>query len=224
MARNDRFLGAALLALCFIATPSIASAQCAFEHPKRAKKLLVSLVQAYLGCGEPYCYGCVNTETEGGVPACEPTETFDQVGGSQPGGWRWNELEGMGQVQLKASATFPPNLLNPPSNSADVLIQLKILGVVTDGEAPASGDGSFGLIARMTLNDRLSGDGTLVDFPLNAEFTMANGKAKLKTSMDTVMNGLPQPGLPRCSNIEVVGIFVGDPNGSTFASAGVFLP
>ena len=224
MARNDRFLGAALIVLCCVATASVASAQCAFEHPKKAKKLLVSLVQGYLGCGEPYCYGCVNTETEGGVPACEPTETFDQQAGTPTGGWRWNELKGMGQVQLKASATFPPNVLNPPSNSADVLIQLKIKGVVTDGEAPASGDGSFGLIARMTLNDRLSGDGTLVDFPLSAEFTMTDGKAKLKTSMDTVMNGLPQPGLPRCSNIEVATMSINDPNGNIFASAGVFLP
>ena len=218
-------VAAVLLAMGVAVAPSAVSAQCAFEHPRKASKVHVSLVSAFTGCGGLYYGNSPNTTTEGNVPACKPPETYDQQAGSPSNGWRWNELEGMGQVQLKASSKFPPSALNPPSNSADILIRLKMSGVDTQSFGPpASGNGNLALIMRMTFDDRASGDGTVVDFPLNAPFAMTDGKANVKTSVDSVLNSDPQPGLPRCSNVEVLSIAIIDPNGNTFANEGLYLP
>jgi len=72
----------AALVLAYVAVPSTASAQCAFEHPKKAKKFQTSLVQAFHGCslGFNSCCAPANTTTEGGVPACKPPEAAKGCG------------------------------------------------------------------------------------------------------------------------------------------------
>ena len=218
----------AALVLAYVAVPSTASAQCAFEHPKKAKKFQTSLVQAFHGCslGFNSCCSPANTTTEGGVPACKPPETFKQLNGDQPGSWTWDELKGAGQIALKAAPDTPTNPLNPPANSADIRVQVKLQGVLDDTSSPASGSGGFTLLLRTTINDRQSGDMTLVDIPINIGFLVAGGKANVKTSIDSYLNNLPQPqpGLPKCSSAEIVFVDVRDPHGAEFGSAGIFLP
>jgi hypothetical protein len=222
-------LAAAVLA-AFAAPGTPARAQCSFPHPHKAGKYQASLAQAFLPCvTEPgsSCCATANGTTEGGVPSCAPPETFNDLFGDPPDGWLWSPASS-GQVLLKASNTFPTNVLDPPSNSADVLVSLKIAGIVANasGGGPANGDGNLGMFFRATFDDRVGGDTTVLDIPLTSAFTLSQGKAKLKTTVDVILNGDPlhQPGLPRCSNLEVVAIQVRDPNGATFANAGLFLP
>ena len=75
----------------------------------------------------------------------------------------------------------------------------------------------------MTFDDRHAGDMTLVDFPTTVPFTMTGGRVTVKTTLDAVLNTLHQPGLPRCSNVEIIYAGVADPNGDTFATTGLFL-
>jgi hypothetical protein len=65
---------------------------------------------------------------------------------------------------------------------------------------------------------------TVVDFPAGFQITVVDGKSKLKTSANVLLNGIGQQGLPGCSSIELISVTVVDPNGNTFANLGTFLP
>jgi hypothetical protein len=241
---------AAVLVVGFAA--SSANAQCAFEHPKKAGKFQGNFVQAFVSCAN-VGGNSPNTNTEGGVPTCKPPETYNEQAGSPPTGWEWDEEKGQGQVQFKASKTPPVNILNPPGDTMDLAVKVKLKGVVYDGglacssgpnkdatctvdsECPNSVCGPFNIpagpstgflatVARATLDDRAGGDMTVTDFPANFPIAMADGKVNTKTSADVLLNGISQPGLPHCTNIETVSITITDENGTTFANVGVFLP
>lgn len=226
VAPHTKHLLTSLVAIVALAVSvSAASAQCAFGHPKKARKIQLSLTQAFFDCaGSGSGYTPANTATEGGIPACKPPGTLnDSLSNSSA--WRWDDLKGSGQVQFKASSTFPPNPLDPPSNTADVVVQLKLLGV-RDASGPASGNGKLATLLRMTLNDRVNGDLTAVDYPVTFAFIMTGGKATLKSSIDTALNAAPtpHPGLPKCSSVELLATQVLDVNLNTFATTGLFLP
>lgn len=201
-----------------------AHAQCAFPHPKSASKFQTSLVQAFTVCGGPACHYCTpNAATEGGVPACAPPETFAQQNGNTYTGWMWDPNSGRGQVQLTALRTGPVHPLDPPGDTTDMGITLKLTGVV-NLIGSATGTGSLAFYLRGTLDDRARGDMTEVDFPINVAFTMTGGKTTVKTTVDAALNDLPQPGLPHCSSVAVLAVLVTDPNGDIFADQGIFLP
>ncbi len=61
---------------------------------------------------------------------------------------------------------------------------------------------------RITLDDRMNGDMTLVDFPGSFPFDLTNGQAKLKTSMNALLNSIDQPGLAPCTSVEIVSVAV----------------
>jgi hypothetical protein len=223
---------AAVMALGFAA--SLASAQCAFEHPAKAKNFKVSLVQAMVSCGNPGG-NVANTATEGGVTACQPVQTINEKNGGEPNGWRWDPLKAQGQVQLKPKkapackqkdTSFPPACaggLNPP-DTTDLEASLKLKGIIaTDSPLGASGNGTLATVARATLTDRVGGPMTVVDFPAGFPFTLTNGKTSLKTSADALLNAIAQPGLPNCSALELVTISVLDENGNAFANMGSLL-
>lgn len=228
---------AAVLTVGFAA--SLAQAQCSFEHPKKAVKLQSNLVQAFVSCGN-VGGNSPNTNTEGGVPTCQPPETFNEQQGSPANGWLWTEDKSQGKVSFKAKAvctavstgtTLPPcNPASPlntgPPASADLEVKLDLKAVedtLSAGDG-ANGSGSMATSARATLDDRAAGDMTVIDFPADFPFNLVDGKAKLKTSADALLNAISQPGLPPCSSIEVVSITVKDENGNGFANMGTFLP
>jgi hypothetical protein len=290
--------GAAALAIGF--TASIASAVCSIEHPKKAAGGKMSFVQAFVSCGN-VGGNTPNTTTEGGVPACVPPETFHQQAGSPNGGWMWDEGKGQGSVQFKASKNKVENILNPVPNTADLVIQLSLAGVIDETGPAGPAFGTLATVARATLEDRVGGgrcskgkqcsagandgaickvdsecpggfcledhpctaqgsceggsnDGadcdvasecpggacadqcpagtcvdfgtpkTVVDFPAGFQITVVDGKSKLKTSANVLLNTIGQPGLPGCSSIELISVTVVDPNGNTFANLGTFLP
>ena len=198
---------------------SAAMAQCAFEHPQKAKKFQSNFIQAFVSCGNAGG-NSPNTTTEGGVPACKPPETFNQQAGTPVTGWRWDELKGSGSVTLKAATSVAPVT---PAGSTDLKVKAKLKGVL-DGVGLANGTGALATVARATFNDRMNGDITVVDFPANFALTLVDGKGQVKTTADTLLNGISQPGLPNCAALEVVSLTVVDPNGNTFANVGAFLP
>jgi len=209
--------GAAALALGF--TASMASAACDYEHPKSAKQLKSSLVQAFVSCNNPGG-NTPNATTEGGVPTCAPPETFHEQAGSPGGGWTWNELKGKGDVSFKAGKNKIPG---EDPDSADLYVQVKISGILDD-LGPALGPGTLATVARATLKDRANGDMTVVDFPAGFPINASDGKVNVKTSANVLLTGIGQPALPGCSSIEVVSVYVDDPNGNHFANLGTFLP
>lgn len=217
-------LSGLLLTLLACASAGSAHAQCAFSHPRSAKKLSASLVQAFYYCGDRGFNGdrAPNTTTEGNVPACSPP--FTQAEYDVDHSWRWNELVGLGRLDLKAASTFPSDPLNPPGNSADVTVLLKMKGIVDSTGFPVDGrSGNLFILARITMDDRAHGDMTTLDFPASTPFDVVQGKVKLKTSMDVMLNAVPHPGLPTCTSVEIVAVGVNDDTGALFASAGLFL-
>lgn len=242
---------AAILAVGISA--SAARAQCAFEHPKKAAKFQSDFVQAFVSCGNTGG-NSPNSTTEGGVPTCKPAATYNEQAGSPPTGWQWNERKAQGQVQFKASKRPPVNVLNPPGDTTDLAVKVKMKGIVYDNGSSCDGGanndafctvasecpagtcvenpgipagpttGFLATVARATFDDRTGGDMTVVDFPANFPLLVADGKINVKTSADVLLNGISQPGLPHCSNVETVSIMVLDENGNTFANVGVFLP
>ena len=227
-------VAAAALAFGFIASGANAQTstdECGFEHPRKAREVRSSLVQAFVSCGNPGG-NAPNDTTEGGVPSCSPPETFNEQGGSPPNGWMWDESKGQGTARFKAGKNKVQNpVLDPPDDTADVVVSLRLKGVV-DAAGPANGAGTLSTLSRATLRDRQGtpnnhGDDvpmTVIDFPAPFAFTLTNGNANLKTSANVILNGIGQNGLPHCTSIEVVDLFVADENGTRFASMGVFLP
>ena len=214
-----------IAAVLTLGLAAAADAQCSFSHPTKARKIQLSMVPAFLGCGNADThYETPNAVTAGGVLACAPAETYHQSAGSPSGGWRWNSTKAKGLLQIKALTSAPVHPLNPPGNTTDVAVTLKMKGIVDDQTAPASGDGYFGVFAQQTGRDRVNGDLT-ADLFVQLGLTMNRGSAKLKTTMDTVLNAPPlsQPGLPHCASVAIYAAGVTDPNGDFFAQAGLLL-
>jgi hypothetical protein len=215
-----------------LAFGTTASAQCSFDHPKKAQKFQGEFVQAFVSCGNPGG-NTPNTTTEGGVPGCAPPETFNEAAGNLSSGWRWDPLAGQGKLQLKAKkactgkakGTSMPacdpadTVLNPPGH-VDLEVALKLKGVV-DADGPATGLGELAMLARLTMDDWTGGDMTIIDFPVHFPFDLKDGKAGLKSSADALLNSLGVQSLPACTNLDIVNIGVLDENGNRFANLGL---
>jgi hypothetical protein len=229
---------AAVLALGF--TASMARAQCtSIRHPSQAKKFQVSLVQAFVSCGNPGG-SSINAMTEGGIPSCQPVLTFNQANGGEPTGWRFDETPGVSskgtikidpRVQpacLQKDTPVPPGCpggLNPIGDTVDLRVKMSLKGVIaTASPTGRTGTGTLHTLARATLDDRMFGDMTVIDFGADFPFSLTSGKSNLQTSADALLNTLPAAGLPHCTSIEVVNISVLDENGNAFASLGSWMP
>jgi hypothetical protein len=222
--------GLAVAALVVGASASAANAQCAFQHPKKAKQFKGAFVQAMVSCGTPT--GSQPNATAGGaVPACQPVITFNEENGSPPNGWLWERggvATGVASVQFKAlkKNAFPETTPADP-NAADIKVQLKCKGIVYAGiGAPNAVQGTLETVTRTTFNDRTGGDMTVVDFALKFQFDVFDGACKLKTSANRQLNNTPPglAGLPHCTSIETLKVRILDENGAGFGTVGLFLP
>jgi len=227
-------VAAAALGFAFIASGAHAQfvdPVCGFEHPKKAKETKSSMVQAFVSCGN--VGGNVsNSTTEGGVPSCAPPETFNDKNGGHPTGWMWDETKGAANVSFKAAKNKIVSPLDPPGDTADVAVSLKLAGIVTDA-GPANSNGVLSTLSRATFRDRQNTPGdhtddkpmTVIDFAVPFSVTVVEGKGKVKTTANATLNGtFGQKGLPHCTSIEVLDISINDVNGNRFASLGTFLP
>jgi len=232
MKRHLVIAGAAL-AFAFVASGAHAQTstdECGFEHPKQAKKTQATLVQAFVSCGN-VGGNPPNDTTEGGVNSCSPPETYNQQDGTPPNGWQWDETKASATVVFQAAKNKIVSPLDPPDDTADLAVSLKMKGIV-DAAGPASGPGTLSTLSRATFRDRQGtpnnhGDDvpmTVIDFPAPFGFGLLNGSINMKTTANTLLNGIGQNGLPKCTSIELVDVAVVDENGNRFADIGTFLP
>jgi hypothetical protein len=133
--------------------PARAHGQCVFGRPFKASKVKTSLTQSFVPCATISSYD-PNDSTEGGIPSCSPPETFASQAGYYDTGWRFDTVNGTGQLQLTAVRAFPPTV-----PYADVAVQLKLVGIV-DGVGPVTGTGKLISALRATVDDPMGGDMT----------------------------------------------------------------
>ena len=213
-----------LAVLALVMNAAVVGAQCDFDHAGQAKQYRSDLVPVFFPCDIHY----TNDETEGGLPSCSPPQTDAEQAGSSPAAWHWNRFFSAqiarGSVQLKAVANRVVSPLNPRGDTADVKVKLRLKNITDGSGALADGTGRFFVLMRVTTDDRAGGDMTLIDLPVQLPFTLRRGKVTLSSSFNLALNGDGQPGLPPCSNIEVLSLLVYDPLDNWFASAGLFVP
>ena len=228
--------GAAALALGAASTASAAAFPCAatYQHPVQAKQIKAALTQAFVSCNNPGGNTPNATTETGTVPTCYPAETYHENAGSPALGWTWGP-KGKGDITFKAGKNKlvadpgdpnDPYPQNTDLNAVDLFISVKI-GDIRDNTGIASGtNGAVQTVARATLIDRAetSAPMTVIDFPTGFGISVTNGKVSKKTSATVILDGLSQPALPACTNIEVVSVLVKDPNGNSFANIGTYLP
>jgi hypothetical protein len=198
--------------------PTISGPQCQFQHPEQAKSTKLELVRAFDQCTAPvYTTG----PGAGGVLACAPPVA------SSVGGWDWHATKGRGSVQFKVQVNrggangLGTNGENPSQNVGDVVIAVKVQGIL-DGSAFANGTGTVSMIWRFTLADRERGDMTMINFPLSLPITIFNGKASVKSSVDTLLNNLGLHDLPGCTTAQLLRLEIRDDNtGNAFAVPGL---
>ena len=230
-------VAAAALGFAFVASGAHAATGfedpvCGFEHPKKAKETRSSLVQAFVSCGN-VGGNPPNDTTESNTQSCSPPETFAERNGNNPQAWHWDFEKGQGDVSFKAAKNKleSPANLNPEGDTADVAVSLKLQGII-DVTGPASGTGAIATLSRATLRDRQGTGGnngddqamTVIDFPVSFPFDLIEGKAKLKTTANALLNPAGIGSLPHCTSIEVVDITVFDEVDNVFAHMGTFLP
>ncbi len=206
-----------------------ATAQCAFSHPKRARQVVLPLVQAFVPCNtDPACAPdgvsrTPNTYTDIGISACQPPQTFNQYAGAPPNGWLWG-ANGSGTVSFKAATNRIWNGLNPIPNTADVEVRLDLVGI-EDADGLVDGTGVLWPNRRTTFEDRVGGDMTVIDLPFpNFAVQVVHGRAKVRTTANAWLNSNGFPGAPGCTSLELVGLELRDENNTLFASPGVLLP
>lgn len=211
------------------APPALAASTCPvdYPHPATAKSIRASLVQSFLPCGYAFNSNAPNATTETGtVPSCFPAETWHEQAGSPSEGWTWGP-KGRGTVELRSGKNElvgPGYEQNVDPEAVDMLVRVD-LSDIRDPDGRAEGMGHLALVLRMTIIDRDADQlMTIIDFPIARPLPIADGKAHLQTSLSAALDVLHLPALPRCASVEVLAVQIKDPNATTFATTGVYLP
>ena len=223
-----KLVGGLAVAAVVVGVSASAHAQCAFQHPKKAKSFASTFVQAMVSCGN-VGGNSPNTFAGGGAaPACKPPETFNDQAGSPPNGWLWGPKSAAAIKTKALGHNFFLTTTPADPDAADLVISLK----GSDFEYPP-GDGSIKVdgvtgtlstVSRTTFNDRAVGDVTVVDFPVNITFGVTGGKVNVKTSANQALNNGGLAGLPHCTSIESIKTVILDENNHAFGNVGEFLP
>jgi hypothetical protein len=227
------------------------SAQCAFQHPGKAKKVSAALTQAFRPCGgvcfggplegsfcagDGNCMGGFCRVLIDGYNPVAPQVPSGVIGGAnlktcpattfsehQPNSWSWGP-NASGSITFKlAKDKRPPSPLNPPG-SMDWLGQLRMSGILDGSGMPATGPGgALHLMVRLTVDDGANGT-TIQDFPVFVSVPVVNGKISQTISVNEQLNIFEIASLPPCSSIELLSVVVQDQHGDVFATIGGFLP
>jgi hypothetical protein len=202
-----------LAAIIVIASVAGAHAQCAMDGPAKAKGLKTSLIRSFAGCPS-ITFPSPNSSTGGGVPTCAPpyahsTFLFDNKSGG---------------CSFSAGAKIESPCSNgQPGDCMNLSFKASCKGVLeSDGVTPVAGGGwAMSTVGRATLNDPDNGDMTVIDFPIQIPFGVADkGKFGTKTNTNLLLEQLGLPALPACTQVEVVSLAVQDPGGNPFAKLG----
>jgi len=226
MLRRPVTLGALVLGGFLLLLPNWAVSQCKFNEPggiTAASK--ASLVRYYPGCpGITFLAPNTSTSTGGGTPGCTPpTPTSEFLFGPKGS----CTLVVKSRIETPCSDGFGDSCANPA-------IKLTCRDVrEPDGQTgihgKQAGDSGTGwglkAVARVTLDDPVVGDTTVVDFPARFAIPPAKGfgKLKLRTSAQIFLEGFFQDQmalLAPCSALEFKSVAVVDPDGNVFAVMG----
>ena len=195
-----------------------AGAQCAFQHPAKAKEVRLSFVQAFVPCEAP------NSMTEMGVQSCESPQTFNELAGSPANGWLWGP-NSSGSVSFKVARNkiVDPDF-NPSPNTADIRVRINLNGI-EDADGPVDGPATLVPLRRTTFEDRAGGDMTVVDFGVPVfVMSVVGGRARVRTSANVVLNQFGFKGVPGCTSLELLGLELRDENNTLFGVTGIFVP
>jgi hypothetical protein len=194
---------------------SVASAQCSFDEPAKAKGLKSSLVKAMASC-PGITFPSSNTSTMAGVPGCATPFELSA--------YKFDNDKGSCSLKTTHKVEAPCSTGNPTPCS-NLGLSVKCAGVNNaDGVTPNNQSGwNLNTVARATFDDNSNGDMTVIDFP--AQFPLApasGGKFSGKFDTNTLLNGLFGPGseLPACTAIQLVSVGIADPAGNIFATMG----
>lgn len=180
--------------------------RCEFDNC-RAKQIKASMVPAFVSCGNPGGNTPNGHTVDGSVPSCAPPQKLSSYG-FKPG------CSGKCTTTIKAAAK---TCEGQPCCCISTTVGCS--GIVESDLSPANGNFSLDLLLRLTENDPLGGDMTLIDIPFTQPMTVTEGKLKFKGGC------LPMPSqlgvIPKCSAVEVVDAAIRDPNGDRFAVFGV---
>ena len=150
-----------------------------------------------------------------GIPGCSPPVPLSDYSFG---------VKGKCSVKTTQKAEAPCKFNGDPS-CADIQIKVTCSDVLdTDGSTPANGPGwSITTLSRAVLEDANAGgdndDLTIVNFPLQMPLgDAASGKIKAKLSANALL-GTSGP-LPACTAVQILDLFIVDPNGDTFAAMG----
>jgi hypothetical protein len=179
---------------------------CEFNNCK-AKQIKTSMVRAFTACGEPGG-NSPNATTETGIPSCAPPVPLSAYNFKPPCG-------GSCSVQIKAAKKVCGTAGTP---CCCITINSKCSGVLGPDTLPANGPFSLFARLRVTGNDALGGDMTLIDTPFNRTMNFTSGKAYYKSGcIDLPVDAV----IPTCSSVEFVDLAIIDPDGDRFAVPGV---
>lgn len=213
-------------------TASIALAQCAFDAPSKAKGMKTDMVRAMVTCGG-ITFPTPTTLTNAGVPACSPVTPYSAYVFTPADPLAKNKGKCSVKTKTKFESPCSDGSVDPitllPQDCSNTSLQAKCGGVLnSDGATPVDGlTGGQGwalkTVARVTFDDKASGDMTIIDFP--AQFNLPDakkGKLKGKFDTNTLLNELFGDGsaLPGCTMLELKSIAIADPDGNNFAVVG----
>jgi hypothetical protein len=211
------------------ASPARATCAAPYVHPAKAAKLEASLVQMFVSCNNPGGRGA-NSTTETGTHSCYPAETFQHFDYA-PSGWIWGP-HAQGSFSLKAGKNKLTGLGYPENtdpDAVDLYMRIKMSDIRDEnGLANSPADLYNGprvdLSLRITMIDGAASQPmTIFDFPVGIPIPAVEGKVSTRTSLSALFYRLGVPALPACSTIEVLKVWVMDPNGIRFAQLGTFL-
>jgi len=220
--------------LVLAATP--ADAQCSFNHAARAKPLKASMVRYYTSCPQSnavlYDYPIPDTSTASGLPACKailPGYTLESVPYPPyalvvptpytfgPKGSCKLSMKPTVEESCGAGGTAPCTNLELKIKCKDIRAAM---APITNGE-----QWDLYMVVRVTSNDPVSGDMTMINFPLDFPFPADQppGQLAMKTTSNDRFAELFGAGnsiFGACANIEVLTVAIRDPEDRRFATMG----
>jgi len=224
----------ALVAAC----ASAAGAQCEFNALARARGMKASMVRAFVGCPTTWYGVYINTETDGGMPACNPVLP-KIVGPYEFTDYQFDPHDG--RCDLRARAVIEPDCsllenaagdpLGLPAGPCHVTyVKSTCRGIMqADGVTPINREDDAGwwlaTLTRVTFNDATNGDMTVIDFPLTFSYRDPdNGRIKLDSStaeaLTEVLVDIGGAALPTCTSMQLLSLTLKDPRGMPFAVLG----
>lgn len=222
---------AAVAVVGFAAGPAFA--QCNFNAVAKSKGLKSSMVRAFAECPSTQ-HPTENSTTQSGTSACSPVTPKDDGSGesvfnfSEKGGCSVSIKGGINKDCSTIEGDDGSDLGLPAGACFVLAVGAKCSGILKDdgvaGIDETSGIWTLNTLSRASLNDAVTGDVTVIDFPVGFSFETPNkGKMKLKSNSADALAGLLDPAsaaLPTCTQIEVVRISVVDGDGRLFARLG----